>query len=105
LGRPYSILHHVTGRRADGMHCAEYVTDALTAGELIHVRRAPRVSPADLAEKVVQSGLYAPQETVVLLEPAPEPLKGRNWCTRLWSRSKRCTLQCCDQMTRWFCCK
>jgi hypothetical protein len=105
LGRPYSIKHHLTGRRAKGMHCSEYVTDALSAAELVRVKKAPRVSPASLADGILEMGLYEPRGTAVIVEPVPKRVAGDNWCERMWSRSKRCTLGCCDQMARWFCCK
>ena len=105
LGRPYSILHHVTGQRAEGVHCSEYVTDALSSAGMLHVRSAPRVSPAKLATKILSSGLYEPEETVMLLKPVAVPIEGENWCARLWSQSKRRTLEYCDQVGRWFCCK
>jgi hypothetical protein len=104
LGRPYSLAHHVTGKRSKGLHCAEYVTDALAAAELMRVRRPPRVSPASLAEGIVRMGLYEASGAVVLMEPLSETIQG-NWCARMWGRSKRCTLECCDQVARWFCCK
>jgi hypothetical protein len=104
LGRPYSVVHHVTGRRANGLHCAEYVTDALVGCKLLDETRPPRVSPAALARIVADTGVYARSETIVL-DPEAEPIVGRNWCVRTWLRTKRCTVACCKQMSRWFFCK
>ena len=35
LGRPYAIRHHLTGERCEGLHCSEYVTDALISADLL----------------------------------------------------------------------
>src|SRR5215212_9811866 len=45
LGRPYAVKHHLTGGRAKGIHCSEYMTDALMACDLLHADRPSRVSP------------------------------------------------------------
>ena len=105
VGRPYGVAHHLTGGRATGLHCAEYVTDALMACNLIHANQPSRVSPASLAEGIIGDGLYAPAVTFALEEPARGTEKGRNWCHQLWIDTKVCTITCCTKMRRLFLCK
>src|SRR5579872_5452602 len=54
LGRPYAIHHHLTGKRALGLHCSEYITDALIAAGQLQAREPPRVSPATLVEGILK---------------------------------------------------
>jgi hypothetical protein len=105
LGRPYAIAHHLTAERADGLHCAEYVTDALMAANVMKAQQPSKVSPASLAQGAVQSELYAAATTIhVQTQPVAAPVAG-NWCERLWLDTKRCTANCCVQMRRWFLCR
>lgn len=111
LGRPYAIKHHLTGNRAAGVHCAEYVTDALIACELLTAREPPRVSPASLVEGIVKSELYFAALTVKLAEPsAAEPAgqggqpAGQGWCSALWTDTKECTRSCYLRLRGMFCC-
>lgn len=105
LGRPYGIRHHVTGKRARGVHCAEYMTDALMACELIHAQRPARVSPASLREGLLKTDLYTHAQSVEIRPPA-EPLPTADgWCDRMWIDTKVCTKKWCVQMGRWFLCK
>ncbi len=105
LGRSYAIRHHLTGERAKGLHCAEYVTDALIAADLIHAEAPPRVSPATLVKGIVDGELY---DLGATLELAPIPLErpaSQTWCSRLWFDTKQCTSACCGKFRGWFCCK
>lgn len=102
LGRPYSVAHHLTGRRADGMHCAEYVTDALMAANIMSAKNPVRVSPASLHTGVHKKQTYVPECTVTLCESPPE--KGEGWCSQTWIDTKRCTKRCYLKMRGWFCC-
>jgi len=104
LGRPYAIKHHLTGRRADGLHCSEYVTDALVATQLLHAYRPPKVSPASLVEGITNAGLYRVGRMVQVKYPEPPVPKGNNWCHQLWIDTKVCTTRCCAKMGRWFLC-
>ena len=105
LGRPYSVKHHVTGNRCEGLHCAEYVTDALVAVDWLKAENPVKVSPASLAEGITSSRVYLMGERVELpfeAEPIPEP-SGR--CARLWQETKDCTVRCCQQLSRWVLCR
>jgi hypothetical protein len=106
LGRPYAIQHHVTGRRCRGLHCSEYVTDALMACQLIHANQPSRVSPASLREGLLRAKLYE-QASTVRLEAAPRarPAPDDNWCLQLWHETKQCTTDCWTKTKRWFACR
>lgn len=106
VGSPYHVLHHLTGRRSDeGVHCAEYVTDALMAIDLIHAERPANVSPASLAKGITLHEVYDAGETIELCRPAPLPETGSNWCSQLWIDTKLCCARCCDKMLGWFLCR
>lgn len=105
LGKPYAIKHHLTGERADGIHCSEYVTDALEACQVIRAKQPSRVSPASLVEGIVKADLYTASKTLKLkLKSKPRP-KSAGWCGRLWFDTKQCTHNCCVKMQRWFLCR
>ena len=105
LGRPYAIKHHLTGRRADGLHCSEYVTDALQASRLLHANRPQKVSPASLVEGITNADLYMVGRMVQVKYPVPPVPQGGNWCQQLWIDTKVCTSRCCTKMGRWFLCR
>ncbi|WP_417851298.1 YiiX/YebB-like N1pC/P60 family cysteine hydrolase [Thalassoglobus sp.] len=105
LGRPYSVKHHITGQRVSGLHCAEYVTDALVEIDWLKVKNPPRVSPASLVEGITTHQVYRTGPVVeipVVLEPVSEP-QGR--CARMWYDTKECTSRFCRQMSRWVLCR
>lgn len=105
LGRPYSVKHHITGKRCKGLHCSEYVTDALMEIDWLKAENPPRVSPASLAEGVTIHDVYEPAQQYalpVLFEPIPEP---EGTCAKLWRDTKECTWHCCSKMSRWFLCQ
>ncbi len=104
LGKPYAIKHHLTGKRSKGVHCSEYVTDALMSCRLINAKQPSRVSPGSLAIGILKADLYSPAQTVNLKKKRTKP-NGRNWCDQLWIDTKLCTLGCCKQMQRWFLCR
>lgn len=106
LGRPYGIKHHLTGKRSDGLHCAEYVTDALIAADLMEACRPSRVSPASLKDGIEESELYLPVARVDLqLEThSDEPVES-TWYRRLWFDTKHCSKGCYRKLKGWFCCK
>lgn len=94
LGRPYAVLHHLTGERCDGVHCAEYVTEALVAANRMTVAKAPRVSPASLVAGVTQSGVYQEggrfqRELPIAVRPEPT-----SWCAGCWRDTKDCMKWC-----------
>jgi Permuted papain-like amidase enzyme, YaeF/YiiX, C92 family len=105
LGRPYAIAHHVTGERADGLHCSEYVTDALIRCEVLRAKQPSRVSPASLVEGLLNGGLYEPLKTVEIEEPAETVPQGRCWCEQLWIDTKQCTARFGRSMSRMFLCR
>jgi hypothetical protein len=105
VGTPYAITHHLTGERAEGIHCSEYVTDALMCIEVVRAERPSKVSPASLVAGITQHEIYSDGETYVLAaEPIPEP-QGSNWCEQLWIDTKLCCASCCDKLTGWFLCR
>lgn len=104
LGRPYSIRHHLTGESAEGVHCSEYVSDALAACGLIRIRNAANVSPASLVQGIVQSRVYTPAETFCLRRPTDDVPRASTWYGRLWQDTKTCTIECCRRSRAWFLC-
>ena len=105
LGRPYAVKHHLTGKRADGLHCAEYLTDALMACRLVRAESPPRVSPASLREGLLKSGLYEELLVVEIRRPEAVAAQDANWCERLWFDTVLCTKTCCRKMSGWFLCR
>jgi hypothetical protein len=105
LGRPYAIHHHLTGERAAGLHCSEYVCDALMAAETLHARQPSRVSPASLVEGILKADAYQPGHVVQLLPEPPLQPASQSWCARLWFDTKLCTRTCCGKLRGWFLCK
>ena len=105
LGRPYDVMHHLTGKRADGLHCSEYITDALMACQIIRANRPSRVSPASLREGIVNSSLYTEGRALEIQMPVAEIPEGDNWCEQLWIDTKVCTTRCCAKMQSWFLCR
>jgi hypothetical protein len=105
LGRPYSVKHFVTGKRCEGLHCAEYVTDALIEIDWLRAEHPAHVSPASLLEGVSRKGAYCPGGRVNVplpLEPIPEP---DGWCARAWQNTVLCVDGGCVQLSRWFLCR
>ncbi len=105
IGRTYAVRHHLTGDRCEGLHCSEYMTDALMAAELISAKQPSRVSPGSLLEGVITSNTYREGNRVDLnvTEP-PQPLD-LPWYQRAWD----CTSSCCSnsvkQVRRWILCR
>jgi len=104
LGRPYSIKHFMTGKRADGVHCSEYATDALMACNLIRAQRPAKVSPASLLQGVLKADLYKKGNPVRLKAVAVAEPVGDSWCEQAWLDTKRCTIGCCSKMKSWILC-
>lgn len=105
LGRPYGVAHHVTGDRAAGLHCSEYVTDALVHCRLLTARNPAKVSPASLHEGIVETDLYAHVLTVELGEPPEDREVGTSWGHQLWIDTKICTRDFGRKMTRTLLCR
>lgn len=105
LGRPYAIAHHLTGNRAEGLHCSEYATDALIAAGVMRAKQPSRVSPATLVAGILKDELYRQSTTLQLVpEPPPRP-DSDSWCAQIWFDTKECTRACYLQLRAWFCCK
>ncbi|MCA9073411.1 MAG: hypothetical protein KDA93_00155 [Planctomycetaceae bacterium] len=105
LGREYAVHHHLTGQRVKGVHCAEYVTDALMSIGLLYAERPSKVSPASLQTGITTAGVYASTGTI---DPTPPPKptpKGSNRCHQMWLDTKQCLGTCCDRMSGWFLCR
>lgn len=106
LGREYGIKHHVTGKRANGVHCAEYCTDALIAAGLIEADQPARVSPGSLFEGLTEHQLYTNGGTFVLAAKVTSTVRGKeSWCRWAWRETCDCTTGTCRQMSRWFLCR
>lgn len=105
LGRPYAVKHHLTGNRCDGLHCAEYMTDALMAADLITAQRPSRVSPASLRSGLLRHDLYVETQMIVIAEPEPQRPQGDNWCESLWLDTKACCAGCWSGFRRCVLCR
>ena len=58
LGRKYAVKHHLTGQRVAGIHCSEYMIDALMAAEMMSAKQPSKVSPGSLLEGVLTANIY-----------------------------------------------
>ena len=104
LGQPYAVMHHMTGERGEGVHCSEYVTDALVECNILRAKQPARVSPASLLQGLLQAELYH-ETTVVKLAPVCRTVsQDAGWCTRIWLDTKNCTHRCYLKMRGWSCC-
>lgn len=104
LGRPYAIQHHLTGERCEGLHCSEYVTDALVSVDVLRAKQPPRVSPASLREGITAHQLYTDGLTIQLARPEPQP-QGGNACEQMWLDTKGCCSECCRMLRGWLLCQ
>ncbi|WP_437203683.1 YiiX/YebB-like N1pC/P60 family cysteine hydrolase [Planctomicrobium sp. SH664] len=105
LGRPYSVKHHLTGRRNSGLHCAEYVTDALISIDWLQAKNPVRVSPASLVAGIVMYQVYQVGEIVpvpVVLTPVPETT---GMCARLWQGTRSALASCTTKLSGWVLCR
>lgn len=105
VGRPYAIHHHLTGQRTEGLHCAEYATDALMSIGIIRANRPSKVSPASLVTGITRAHLYEASETIDLQPPDPTSEPAKNRCHQLWLDTKQCTSACCAKLSGWFLCR
>jgi len=105
LGRPYGIRHHVTGGRSDGVHCAEYLTDALIAAHWMTAKQPSRVSPGSLRQGVLEGQVYVPGQRYDFHEASPAPPVDETWCQWSWRETKECCSATCRQLSRWFLCR
>lgn len=105
IGRKYAVKHHLTGKRADGVHCSEYMTDALMAADTISAKQPPKVSPASLLEGVMTAGLYAEGSRAELKITDPPMPADLPWYQRYWSKTARTCSNGATQMRRWVLCR
>ena len=106
IGRPYDVKHFATGRRCNGLHCSEYLTDALIASQHLTSTNPARVSPSDLVTSLTDHQVYQTGTTHNLPEPpAPPAPVSTTWYGQAWQGTKSCTYDCWVQTRRWFCCK
>ena len=105
LGRKYSIRHHLTGNRCEGVHCSEYVTDALISADVISAKQPSRVSPGSLLEGVMAANLYqdgSRMELKLVEVSLPPELP---WYQRAWHWSKTGCTKSASQLRRWILCR
>ena len=100
-----TIKHHLTGKRCEGVHCAEYVTDALMAADIMRANEPPRVSPGSLQAGVKNSNRYRETRILNLEPPEPDREEGDNLCEQLWLDTKYCTQDCYASFKRKFLCR
>jgi Permuted papain-like amidase enzyme, YaeF/YiiX, C92 family len=105
LGRKYAINHHLTGQRCDGLHCAEYMTDALMSAELIRAQNPPRVSPGSLLEGLEKANLYTDGGHFKLKAIEPQKPTNLTWCQSLWYDTGTCCSNTATQLRRWVLCR
>ena len=106
LGRPYAVRHHLSGERGEGLHCSEYVTDALMAGRVISAKQPARVSPASLVEGITKHGIYSMGTTLSVKPPQPRDTQSESgWCAGLWDDTKTCTSDCWKKVRGWCLCE
>jgi hypothetical protein len=105
LGRKYAIRHHLTGQRCEGLHCSEYMTDALMAVDLIHANQPSRVSPGSLllglqkGDACADGGKYP---LTAVAEPIPKHL---TWRQRARHSTANCCHRCSGQFKRSILCR
>lgn len=105
LGRPYQVRQHLTGCACAGVHCSEYVTEALMAAELMTARQPARVTPGSLLEGVVEGRVYALDRVCELTAAPVDVPEEEGWCGRQSRRTTACCEAVCDQLSRWFLCR
>lgn len=105
LGRKYAVKHHVTGRRCEGLHCSEYMTDALMAAETISAKQPAKVSPASLLEGVMTTSLYREGPRIELKVVDEPPPADQPWYQRYWNKTARCCSKSATQVRRWVLCR
>jgi hypothetical protein len=105
LGRPYAVSHHISGERGDGVHCAEYVCEALGKCGMIKVRNPAKVSPASLVQGITTHQIYSHRETVCVIAPMPQTTLPSTWYGRAWYDTKVCTATCFSKFQRCVLCQ
>ncbi len=105
IGRSYAVKHHLTGERCEGLHCSEYMTDALIAAETISAKQPSKVSPGSLLEGILTTNLYCEgnrTELKITESPLPENCP---WYQRAWNRTASYCSGGATQVRRWVLCR
>ena len=105
IGREYGVKHHLSGERAEGIHCAEYVTDALCACKIVSAKKPPKVSPDSLRAGVENADIYYSALKVTLDTPLPSASPESSCCERFWFNTKQRTRLICAKLKGWCLCK
>jgi hypothetical protein len=100
LGRPYAVSHHLSGERGDGVHCAEYISEALGKCGVISVKNPAKVSPASLVKGITIHNVYSQTETIHVIAPTLEPTPPSTWYGHAWHSTKTCTVTCMSKFRR-----
>lgn len=105
LGRPYAVSHHLSGERGDGVHCAEYISEALGKCGVISVKNPAKVSPASLVKGITIHNVYSQTESIHVVAPTPEPTPPSTWYGHAWQSTKTCTATCMSKFRRCVLCQ
>ena len=106
IGRQYAVRHHLTGQRADGVHCAEYMTDALMAANIIAAKQPARVSPGSLLQGVTAAKLYTQGCRADFKPTDPNPLSLQTaWYQRAWHGTVVGYNNTTSRLRRWVLCR
>ncbi len=105
LGREYGVKHHLTGKRAKGVHCAEYVTDALCACRMVSAKQPPKVSPDSLRAGIEAADVYESAMKINVCIPLATAPEESSCCQRFWFDTKQRTRLVCDKLIGWCLCK
>jgi Permuted papain-like amidase enzyme, YaeF/YiiX, C92 family len=105
IGRAYAVRHHLTGNRCEGLHCSEYMTDALMAAELVSAKEPPRVSPGSLLEGIITSKIYREGNRIEINLPEPSQPVEQSWYQRAWDCTSSCCSKSVKQLRRWILCR
>lgn len=105
LGRKYAVKHHLTGQRCEGLHCSEYMTDALMKAEIMAARQPPRVSPGSLFEGVTITSAYHDGGHFELKLSDPPQAADRPWYERAWNCTSSTCRKGASQVRRWIVCR
>ena len=104
LGRPYGVSHFLTGREAEGLHCSEYASGALSACGLIEVTKPGDVSPGSLFTGLTRHRIYEAGERFEVAAAEPTPPPGMNACEECWWETKQCCKDFGRGVTGWLLC-
>ena len=105
IGRQYAVKHHLTGRRGAGLHCSEYLTDALMAADIVSAKQPSKVSPGSLLEGVTFAQLYSEGDHFELNKAEPPPSPELSLYQRVWHNTSTGCSRGAVQVRRWILCR